>query len=59
MQEYLINVRMEEAKKQLEKGKTVAEAAKLCGYDDPCNFSKIFKSRFGVSPGGWKKTIQA
>lgn len=55
MQDYLIGVRMEAAKKQLEKGKTVAEAAKLCGYEDPCNFSKVFKKRFGISPGGWKQ----
>ena len=51
MQEYLIGVRMEAAKAQLLRGGTVAEAAKLSGYKDVCNFSKMFKRTFGVSPG--------
>ena len=54
MQEYLISVRMEAAKKQLERGASVAEASQLCGYDDVCNFSKMFKRLFGISPGKWK-----
>ena len=54
VQEYLIHVRMEEAKRWLLQGKSVSEAAMLCGYQDPFNFSKMFKRRFGVSPGAWK-----
>ena len=54
IQEYLISVRMEAAKKQLARGASVAEAAQLCGYDDACNFSKMFKRLFGISPGKWK-----
>lgn len=53
VQEYLISVRIEEAKRCLERGATVSEAAHLCGYEDVCNFSKIFKSRVGVSPRYW------
>lgn len=53
VQEYLIYVRMEAAKRQLERGASVAEAAKLSGYEDACNFSKMFKRLFGVSPGHW------
>ena len=53
IQEYLIFVRMEAAKKLLENGVTVAEAAQLCGYEDVCNFSKMFKRLFGVSPRKW------
>ena len=55
IQEYIITVRMDEAKKLLEKGCSVLEASQLCGYEDVCNFSKMFKSRTGVSPGKWKK----
>lgn len=55
IQEYLIQVRMEEAKRQLLAGMTVAEAATLCGYEDACNFSKMFKKRFGCSPAQWRK----
>lgn len=53
IQEYIIEVRMEQAKQYLENGVSVAQAARLCGYDDVCNFSKMFKRRFGVSPGDW------
>lgn len=57
VQEYLIKVRMEAAKEQLRRGASVAEAAQLCGYEDACNFSKIFKERFKISPGQWKKSL--
>ena len=55
VQEYLISVRMEEAQKYLKQGFSVEATARLCGYEDPFNFSKIFKRRFGVSPLHWKK----
>ena len=54
IQEYLISVRIEESMRLLEEGRTVEEAAFLCGYDDPFNFSKMFKKRVGVSPSRWK-----
>ncbi|MBQ9806702.1 MAG: AraC family transcriptional regulator [Clostridia bacterium] len=57
VQEYLIHVRMEAAKKHLSKGASVAEAAQLCGYEDVCNFSKMFKRLFGISPAQWKKSL--
>ena len=55
VQEYLILVRLEAAKKQLLRGATVAEAAQLSGYDDVCNFSKMFKKELGISPGRWRR----
>lgn len=55
VQDYLISVRMEEAKKLLLDGVSVEKTAFLCGYEDTCNFSKMFKRRFGVSPLIWKK----
>ena len=54
IQEYIIGVRMEKAQKLLMKGSTVAESARLCGYDDVCNFSKMFKKHAGISPGKWR-----
>lgn len=54
IQDYLIHVRMEEAKRLLLQGKSVNEASVLCGYQDPFHFSKMFKRRFGISPGVWK-----
>ena len=59
VQEYLIDVRINEAKKQLERGASVAEAAQLSGYDDVCNFSKMFKRITGISPKSWRKSIEA
>lgn len=51
MQEYLLNVRLEAARQHLNEGCSVAQAAALCGYEDVSNFSRMFKRRFGVSPG--------
>lgn len=53
IQEYIIEVRMDQAKQYLQSGKNVMQAALLCGYEDACNFSKMFKRRFGVSPTCW------
>lgn len=53
VQDYLIDVRMSEAKKLLAQNRSVAEAAVLCGYQDVFNFSKMFKRRFGISPRQW------
>ena len=50
IQEFLIEVRMSAASMHLRRGCSVAEAARLCGYEDVSNFSKMFKRRFGVPP---------
>ncbi len=54
IQEYLIQVRMEEAKRLLAQGFSVEESAQMCGYEDTCNFSKMFKRKMGISPLHWK-----
>lgn len=50
VQEFLIQVRMDAAQGHLRQGCSVAEAARLCGYEDVSNFSKMFKRHFGHSP---------
>ena len=55
VQEYLITVRMEAAQRCLEQGFSVEQTARLCGYEDQSNFSKMFKRCYGVSPLNWKK----
>ena len=55
IQDYIISVRMDEACRQLSLGRSIGEAANLCGYHDACNFSKMFKKHYGVSPMNWKK----
>lgn len=49
--EYMIRKRMEYAKQLLILGELeVSKIAELCGYSEPCHFSREFKKRFGVSP---------
>ena len=50
VQDYLIKVRMENAKKILKSGTSVSATASLVGYNDSFNFSKMFKKYTGVSP---------
>ncbi len=52
----MIEKRLSEAKKLIERGYNVGEAGMLCGYSDTFAFSKAFKSFFGVSPKAFKKT---
>ncbi len=49
--EYIIRKRMDYAGQLLMLGDLgVAEIAELCGYAEPCHFSREFKKRFGVPP---------
>ena len=53
--EYIIRKRMEYAKLLLMLGDLeVSVIAELCGYGEPCHFSREFKRRFGVSPSDYK-----
>lgn len=57
--EYLIEYRLNLAKRFLrETDCSVSAAARLVGYNDSLDFSKIFKSRFGISPSKWKKEAE-
>lgn len=49
-QAFLVAVRMQEADRYLRQGMTVGETARLCGYADVFNFSRMFKKTYGVSP---------
>ncbi|UYN85360.1 MAG: helix-turn-helix transcriptional regulator [Cyclobacteriaceae bacterium] len=49
--EYLAELRMEFAKRLLQKGNMrVVDVARAIGYKNPNHFSTAFKRRFGVSP---------
>jgi AraC-like DNA-binding protein len=54
IQEYIIRVRMENAERHLKDGLSVAMTAELVGYNDPFNFSKMFKKYYGMSPSKYK-----
>ncbi|MFA5101493.1 MAG: AraC family transcriptional regulator [Candidatus Omnitrophota bacterium] len=52
--EYLIRMRIDNARKLLEQQRTsgamIKEIARLSGFSDPYYFSRLFKSKIGVSP---------
>ena len=50
IQQYLIRVRLEAADRHLAQGASVQEAARLCGYEDAMNFSRLYKKHRGHSP---------
>lgn len=54
MQDFLVEIRMEESVRLLQQGCAVKETAHLVGYEDVSNFSKMFKRHFGKSPSDYK-----
>ena len=54
IQEYIIDKRINQAKKLLTDKYMVYEVARLCGYEDVFNFSRMFKKHVGVSPNFYK-----
>ena len=49
--EYIINRRIEYAKTLLKSGQfSVSKVGEMCGYTEPCHFSRDFSKRAGVSP---------
>ncbi len=55
-QEYLNRYRLERAAQLLKSSDmSVAQIAMATGYADFCNFSRMFKRRFGVSPSKYNK----
>ncbi|MBR2907733.1 MAG: helix-turn-helix transcriptional regulator [Clostridia bacterium] len=53
--EYMIRKRMDYAKQLLTLGELgISEIAALCGYSEPCHFSREFKKRYGASPKSYQ-----
>lgn len=51
---YIIGKRITEAKKLLSDGRSVTEAAFMCGFNDYANFIRAFKSAVGIPPGKYR-----
>ena len=54
VQEQILSIRMNEARRYLALRYSVKEAANLSGFRDVSNFSKLFKREQGLSPTEWK-----
>lgn len=52
--EYLMSIRIAYAKKILENGSSVTEAAEMCGFSDLYYFSKAFKAKEGMPPSRYR-----
>ena len=56
--EYLLNVRMEKAKKLLKDPKVkVYEIGNLVGYEDAVSFGRAFKKKIGMSPKEYRNSV--
>ncbi len=57
---YLTDLRLQSAADLLRggTGRSITEIARMCGYNDPLYFSRMFKKRYGVSPREYGKAAQ-
>ena len=55
--QYLINKRIEEAKKILKTGKSVSETCYLIGFDSVNSFSNLFRAKTGMPPSIYRRAI--
>jgi two-component system response regulator YesN len=55
IKEYIIKIRMDNARAFLLDGRSVAATAALIGYKDEFNFSRAYKKYFGIPPSHAKR----
>lgn len=59
-QKYINEMRLSSAAELLSIGDyPISLVARSSGYSDACNFSKMFKERYGVSPKGYSESIKS
>ncbi len=54
--DYLADIRVDFAKKELIKGKKIDEVSRLSGYNNSSYFAKIFKNSTGMTPREYQRT---
>jgi len=58
IQDYIVNLRITKAKQLLLSGRSVSDAAQLCGFVDYTSFSRVFLRETGVRPTAWLKYLK-
>ena len=56
IQDYILRIRLSEAKRYLKYGYSVKETALLCGFNDSSRFTRTFTREEQLTPSDWKKT---
>ncbi len=56
---WLVMRRLERARKKIEAGISLADAATDTGFADQSHMTRHFKSAYGVSPGVWRRCVAA
>lgn len=57
--QYVTQIKMEEAKRLMDiTSKSIAEIAEYLGYSSQSYFQKVFKNRFGITPGAYRNKIK-
>jgi AraC family transcriptional regulator len=54
---FLTRRRLERAREALVAGRSIAETASDCGFCDQAHLSRLFKQRFGVTPGAFVRRL--
>ena len=52
--QYLLNLRINRAKRLLEETLTIEEVAERTGFADPFYFSRLFRQKTGITPAKWR-----
>ena len=54
-EQYLTGKRIEKSKEYLKTGMNITETCYAIGFESPCSFSTLFKSRTGLTPTDFQK----
>lgn len=54
---YLMQIRLENARRMLEKGGTILDSALDSGFSDQSHLTRAFRQRYGLTPGVYRRSI--
>jgi AraC family transcriptional regulator len=56
--QFVMNRRLQRARQMLAAGGSIAETAIACGFSDQPHLCRLFKSRFGITPGAFLRKVR-